>query len=173
MQGQGVGGNATGKAQCGGKQRPADAENSRQQTGMVNNQNGMQRASMVGAEGMVLAARGISAEHCMAAQHELHRCCTPPAVQGAARRELHALGTIRMQRTTSCHDQRNNSCSYTRETTRVAQSRPTGAPKLITGSMQVLPPQKLPPPSNLHIQIVFKQTHTTCAHAQFRGCLGT
>ena len=49
----GMGDNATGIAQCEDIQQPADAENSRQQTGMVNNQNGMQRASMVNAEGMV------------------------------------------------------------------------------------------------------------------------
>ena len=48
-----MGDSATGRVQCEDRQQPADAENSRQQTGMVNNQNGMQRVTMVNAEDMV------------------------------------------------------------------------------------------------------------------------
>ena len=102
---------------------------------------------------------------CQAAHHELHRYYTPPAVQGTSLRELHALDTICIQRTTSCHDQRNSSCSYTRATTRVTQSRPMVALKLITGSMQVMkryPLASCPPPSiymfksylSIHAQLV-------------------
>ena len=53
VQVQEMGDSATGSTQCEDRQQPADAENGRQPTGMINNQNGVQRAATVNAEGMV------------------------------------------------------------------------------------------------------------------------